>query len=79
MKVSITMDYFPMLLLDMMTKDLAKHVENINVQVGGEDTVFVSFFSDDVVKVQIVAIICDKYRFGRGDNGSEILLGDEKP
>lgn len=79
MKISITMDNFPMLLLDMMTKELAKHVDNINVQVGGEDTVFVNFSSDDIVKVQVVAIICDKYRFGRGDNGSEILLGDEKP
>ena len=79
MKVSLTMDDFPMLLLDMMTKELAKHVSNINVQVGGEDTVFVNFCSDDVVKVQIVAIICDKYRFGRGDNGSEVLLGDEEP
>lgn len=64
MKVSITMDKFPMLLLNMMIQDLAKYVENINVQVGGEDTVFVSFYSEDIVRVQEVAIICDKYRFG---------------
>ena len=62
-----------------MAKELAKHIKDIYVQVGGNDTVFVDFYSDDVVKVQIVAIICDKYRFGRGDNGSEVLLGDEEP
>ena len=79
MKVSITMDNFPMLLLNMMINELSNHVDNIDVQVGGEDTVFVTFCSDDIVKVQIVAIVCDKYRFGRGDNGSEVLLGDEEP
>ena len=64
MKVSITMDKFPMLLLNMMIQDLAKYIANIDVQVGGEDTVFVSFFTEDIVRVQEVAIICDKYRFG---------------
>ena len=64
MKVSITMDNFPMLFLNMLIQDLSKLVGSVDVQVGGEDTVYVSFFSEDIVKVQEVAIICDKYRFG---------------
>lgn len=64
MKVSITMDNFPMLFFNMLLNDLSNLVSSIDVQVGGENTVFVSFFSEDIVKVQEVAIICDKYRFG---------------
>ena len=78
MKVSLTLDNFPMLLFDMMVQELAQHIDNVNIQVGGEDTVFVNFCSDDIVKVQIVAIICDKYKFGGGSDGSEILCDDEK-
>ena len=65
MKVTIAMDNFPMLLLNMMVADLSKHLDKIDVQVGGEDTVFVSFFTEDIVKVQVIAIICDNYRFGK--------------
>lgn len=74
MKVSISMDNFPMLLLNMMIQELSKHIDAIDVQVGGEDTVFVNFCSDDIVKVQIVAIICDKYRFGENIDPEERLI-----
>lgn len=74
MKVSISMDKFPMLLLNMMIQELSKHVDNIDIQVGGEDTVFVNFYSEDIVKVQIVAIICDKYRFGENIDPQERLI-----
>ena len=74
MKVSITMDNFPMLLLNLMVQEISKHVENIDIQVGGEDTVFVNFCSDDIVKVQIIAIICDKYRFGENINPEDRLI-----
>lgn len=73
MKVSLTLDGFPMLLLDMFKRELAKYVE-ADVQVGGEDTVFVSFATDDVVKAQEGIIIADKYHFAKGgDEGVEIL------
>lgn len=65
MKVTIAMDNFPMLLLNMMVADMAKYLDNIDIQVGGEDTVYVSFFTEDIVKVQAIAILCDKYRFGK--------------
>ena len=74
MKVSISMDRFPMLLLNMMIQELSQHIDAIDVQVGGEDTVFVNFYSDDIVKVQIVAIICDKYRFGENIDPEERLI-----
>lgn len=74
MKVSISMDKFPMLLLNMMIQEISKHVDNIDIQVGGGDTVFVNFCSEDIVKVQIVAIICDKYRFGENINPEERLV-----
>lgn len=74
MKVSLSMDKFPMLLLNLMIQEISKHVDNIDIQVGGEDTVFVSFFSEDIVKVQIVAIICDKYRFGENIDPEERLV-----
>lgn len=74
MKVSITMDNFPVKSLSAMIQELSKHIDNIDIQVGGEDTVYVNFFSDDIVKVQIVAIICDKYRFGENIDPMERLI-----
>lgn len=74
MKVSISMDKFPMLLLNLMIREISQHVDNIDIQVGGEDTVFVTFCSEDIVKVQIVAIICDKYRFGKNIDPEENLI-----
>lgn len=65
MKVSLTLDNFPMLLFDPFKEELAKYVE-ANVQVGGEDTVFVSFATDDVVKAQEGVIVADKYHFAKG-------------
>lgn len=65
MKVSLTLDNFPMLLFDPFKEELAKYVE-ANVQVGGEDTVFVSFATNDVVKAQEGVIVADKYHFAKG-------------
>lgn len=77
MKVSISMENFPMLLLDMMVEELHKYLPSVGVEVGGEDTVFVNFATDDVVKAQECIIISDKYHFGGGDDGSSILCGDK--
>lgn len=77
MKVSLTMDNFPMLLLNMMIQDISKRIDQIDIQVGGENTVFVTFSTNDIVKVQEISIICDKYNFGGGTDGSEILLQDD--
>ena len=65
MKVSLTLDDFPMALLDSFKTELAKHVEAC-VQVGGEDTVFVSFNTNNVSRAQCGIIIADKYHFAKG-------------
>lgn len=65
MKVSITMNEFPMLLFDTFKEDLAKYVK-ANIQTGGADTVFVTFEANDVTKAQCGIIICDKYHFAKG-------------
>lgn len=77
MKTSLTMEGFPMLLVDVMVADLKKRLPTVDVQVGGGDTVFVSFATDDIVKVQELSIICDLYYHGGGDFGP-LLPGDEK-
>ncbi len=78
MKVSLSMPEFPMLLLDMMKSDLSAYV-NADIQVGGGDTVFVTFASDDVAKAQCAIIICDKYYFAKGDDdGASVLNTDER-
>lgn len=64
MKVQLTMEGFPMQSLNRMITDLAHRHDGIDVQVGGGDTVYVTFSSDDICKVQVLSIICDKYYFG---------------
>lgn len=77
MKVSLTLDNFPMLLFESFKEDLAKYVE-ANVQVGGEDTVFVTFSTNDVVKAQEGVIVADRYHFakGGGEEDAEIFHSD---
>lgn len=75
MKCSLTLDNFPMQLFEMFEKDLAKYV-NATVQVGGQDTVFVTFTTDDISKAQCGVIVCDKYAFGGGCGDGEILCED---
>ena len=67
MKISITCESFPMMLFECFKDDLAHYVE-ANVQVGGEDTVFVSFTTNDIARAECAVAICDKYRFGGGAN-----------
>lgn len=64
MKVSITMEGFPMNALNRMITELASRHEGIDVQVGGGTTVYVTFSSEDICKVQVLSIICDKYYYG---------------
>lgn len=64
MKVTLVLDNFPMSLLDFFTKEITQYVD-AHVQVGGEDTVFVFFQTDDVVKAQEGVIIADKFHFAK--------------
>lgn len=72
MRISITCDNFPMTLLEYFKSDLSRYID-ANIQVGGGDTVFVNFATDDVAKAECAIAICDKYRFGGGmdENSSE--------
>ena len=73
MKVSITMEDFPVLLFEMFKEDLAKYVD-ANVQLTTNGTVFVTFCTDDVAKAQCGIIVCDRYKFkGDGSDVCEIL------
>lgn len=67
MKVQLTLENFPMEYLNKMILELTGYIDNIDVQVGGQTTVFVAFASDDIVKVQQVSIICDRYTFAGGE------------
>lgn len=77
MKVSLTMPDFPMILLEMLEKDL-KHYVEADIQVGGADTVFVSFTTDDIAKAQCGLIICDKYYFAKGDDDIAAILDTDE-
>lgn len=61
MKATITLSDFPMEYYEMFQKDLKKYTK-ANVQVGGPDTVFVTFEADGI-HAQEAIIICDKYAF----------------
>lgn len=77
MKVALTLDNFPMRLVDILAKELKTRLPSVDIQVGGGSTVFVSFATPDIVKVQELSIICDKYCFGDDDDGGSILCEDE--
>ena len=69
MKVSLTLEDFPMSLFDSFKSELGKYV-TASVQVGGEDTVFVSFCTDDVSKAQCGIIVAERYRFAKGGDAN---------
>lgn len=73
MRVNLVLDDFPMRLFEQFKKDLAKYVE-AHTQVGGENTVFVNFSTDDIAKAQCGLIICDKYRYGDALEPEDKLL-----
>lgn len=77
MRVSLALSNFPMLLVDMMVQDLEKRLKSVDVQVSGEDTVLVDFYSDDITKVQELCIICDMYNFKRGASDDKLSFGVE--
>jgi len=76
MRLQITMDNFPMLLLDLFKEDLKRQDIPADIQVGGEDTVFVGANLNDVVKAQVLTILCDKYHFARGVETLDIAGGE---
>ncbi len=65
-----------MLLLDLFKEELKKQDIPVDIQVGGEDTVFVSANIEDVVKAQVLVILCDKYHFARGVDALDITGGE---
>ena len=72
MQLTILMEDFPMLFLNMLVEDLGKRAEDIKIEALNDGSVCVSFSSEDIVKVQEIAILCDKYRFG--DPGGPITV-----
>lgn len=62
MKVSLTLENFPMGSLADFKRDLDRYVK-ATVQPGGEDTVFVTFSTYDIALASCGLIVCDKYQF----------------
>ena len=73
MKVSLTLDSFPMSYVDRMVQELRKYLDKFDIQVGGETTVYVTFYSDDIVKIQEACIVIDRYNFGGDENAGSLL------
>lgn len=74
MKMSLTLSNFPMLFFELFTKELAKYAE-YSIQVGGEDTVFLTCNADMVKCMEVVAI-ADKYAFGGDSLVGQLRSGD---
>lgn len=63
MKMQMTLDNFPMEYFDTFVNEVNSHTQ-CHIQVGGEDTVFLACDAN-MIKCQIIVVICDRYRFGR--------------
>lgn len=74
MKISILMDNFPMAYLETLKQELNKFDLSAEVNVLGRD-VLVTDTLNDVVKVQILAICCDRFRYGGGQNDDSSVSG----
>lgn len=68
MKISITINDFPLLLLDSMKQELNKYVDCEVVELGSDVKISCSA---DVVKCMEVVAVCDKYNFHMTDKDHE--------
>ena len=60
MKLSVTLENFPMALATRFTEELHKYAD-AEIGFAGKGTATVRMESADIVKIQEVCIICDKY------------------
>ena len=60
MKLSVTLENFPMSLAPRFTAELAKYAD-CGVSFRGKGVATIYLDSKDIVKIQEVCIVCDKY------------------
>ena len=60
MQLSITLKNFPMGLAPRFCDEIAKYAK-ANIAFSGKGTATVHMDSEDIVKIQEVCIVCDKY------------------
>ena len=60
MKLTVTIDSFPMSLASRFTEELHRYAD-VGVAFKGKGVATVHMDSADIVKIQEVCIVCDKY------------------
>lgn len=70
MKLTVTMDDFPMALASRFTEELHKYAD-VGVAFAGKGNVTVHMESKDIVKIQEICIVCDRYSIGMDADISE--------
>lgn len=72
MKLSVTLENFPMSLAPRFTDELLKYAEcGVAFKAKGTATIYLD--STDIVKIQEVCIICDKYSIVEDSDVAERL------
>ena len=74
MKLTIIIDDFPMSLAPQFTDEIRKYAE-VAIAFTGHGTATVHMDSKDIVKIQEVSIIANKYSIGADADISEKLKG----
>ena len=70
MKLTVTLDNFPMALASKFNDELHKYAE-VAVAFAGKGTASVHMDSTNIVKIQEICIVCDKYSIGADADISE--------
>lgn len=70
MKLTVMMDDFPMALASQFTEELHTYAE-VGVAFAGKGTATVHMDSTDIVKIQEICIVCDRYSIGVDADVSE--------
>lgn len=63
-RIQLSVDHFPMLLLDSLERELAAQGICAEFVTEAPDIVTITTTVGDVVKAQVFVILCDKYHFG---------------
>lgn len=66
MQLSITLQNFPMELATRFNAELMKYAQ-VTLAFTGKGSVCVHMDSEDIVKIQEVCIVCDKYSIATAD------------
>lgn len=74
MKLTVIIEDFPMRLATNFSEELRKYAD-VALAFTGKGTANIHMESNDIVKIQEVCIVCDKYSIGADADVSEKLEG----